>query len=291
LRAQTHKALSRMTRERKNGYDNIDLFVSANKDIRKQLQKEIARSKARAWAEYCKILESDPWGKPYRTVIKRCKSKELANDMPISMVEEVLNRLFTIGHCPSRYEGYEETATEEGSSDTLIIDKGDVADIAGRLNTKKAAGVDGVPGEIARLIASRRSELVTNVINGITDSGRIPECWKTARVVLLKKPGKDPKLPNAYRPISVLPAMSKIWEKCLKGMIERCIGVDPFHRRQYGFRTRRSTVDAITQMMKFADTCEEKRVICVMIALDISNAFNSLSWDSINNELDRRKLP
>ena len=64
------------------------------------------------------------------------------------------------------------------------------------------------------------------------------DCWKTARVILLRKPGKDPSLPNAYRPISILPAMSKVWEKCFKKIIERCIGTDPFHRRQYGFRKK-----------------------------------------------------
>ena len=43
--------------------------------------------------------------------------------------------------------------------------------------------------------------------------------------------------------------------------------------------------------MKFADICKQKRIICVMIALDISNAFNSLRWKSIYEEFDRRKLP
>ena len=67
---------------------------------------------------------------------------------------------------------------------------------------------------------------------------KVEQEWKAARVILLRKPGKDPSLPNAYRPISILPAMSKIWEKCFKKIIERCIGTDPFHRRQYGFRKK-----------------------------------------------------
>ena len=174
---------------------------------------------------------------------------------------------------------------------SVAIGEGDVVDAAGRMDTKKVAGVDGVPGEIAKLIASRRSELVTRAFNGITESGRIPDCWKMARVIMLRKPGKDLSVPNAYRPISILPAMSQIWEKCFKKIIERCIGTDPFHRRQYGFRKKRRTVDAITQVMKFANICKQKNVICVMIALDISNAFNSLSWKSIYEEFDRRKLP
>ena len=90
LRAQTHKALRKETRERKKNASNTEPLVNAYKEIRRQLKKEIARSKTTAWTEYCKILESDPWGKPYRTVMKRCKSKGPTNDMPIDMVEAVL---------------------------------------------------------------------------------------------------------------------------------------------------------------------------------------------------------
>ena len=122
--------------------------------------------------------------------MKRCKSKKPINDMPIDMAKAVLQRLFTMGHGPSHYEGREEAETEEeeGISFSVVIGEGDVVDAAGRMNTKKAAGVDGVPGEIAKLIASRRSELVTRAFNGITESGRIPDCWKTARVILIRKP-------------------------------------------------------------------------------------------------------
>ena len=34
--------------------------------------------------------------------------------------------------------------------------------------------------------------------------------------------------------------------------------MDPFHRKQYGFRQKRSNVDAITQVMKIPDSCKKK---------------------------------
>ena len=113
LRAQTHKALRKVTRERKKNAGNTEPLVNAYKEIRRQLKKEIARSKKTAWAEYCKILESDPWGKPYRTVMKRCNSKGPTSDMPSDMVKAVVQRLFTMGHGPSHSEGREEAETEE----------------------------------------------------------------------------------------------------------------------------------------------------------------------------------
>ena len=50
-----------------------------------------------------------------------------------------------------------------------------------------------------------------------------------ARVVLLPKPARDPLLSSSYRPISILPALSKVWKHTCKNHIEKCLGRDPFH--------------------------------------------------------------
>ena len=59
--------------------------------------------------------------------------------MPINMVEAVLQRLFTMGHGSSRYEGREEAETEEEGDISLsvVIGEGDVVDAAGKMNSKK----------------------------------------------------------------------------------------------------------------------------------------------------------
>ncbi|XP_033365304.1 uncharacterized protein LOC117242598 [Bombus vosnesenskii] len=216
LRTQAHKALRKITR----------------------LKKEIAESKKRAWAGFCEILERDPWGKPYRTIMNRCGKKGLPNDMPVNKVKEILKGLFIIGRRPELREVEEHD--REDITYNMKHEEEEVKEIIGRINGKKAVGIDGVPGDIVKLLVNNRTELITKVINSITDSGRIPGYWKTARVILLSKPGRDPKLPNAYSPISVLPALSKgtIWVQ---------------EKKEY-------TVDAITQVIKFADTCKKKKM-------------------------------
>lgn len=53
--------------------------------------------------------------------------------------------------------------------------------------------------------------MITKMINGITKTGElIPKRWNVGRLILLPKPDKNPKLPNAYRPISILPALSRV---------------------------------------------------------------------------------
>lgn len=86
-----------------------------------------------------------------------------------------------------------------------------------------------------------------------------------ARVVLLPKPARDPLLSSSYRPISILPAMSKVWEHTCKIQIERFLGRDPFHREQYGFRRRRSTINALNRVCGIADVSRRRG----LVALDI----------------------
>jgi len=43
---------------------------------------------------------------------------------------------------------------------------------------------------------------LTHIINSILKLTHFPQCWKSAKVVYLPKPGKDPKYPQNYRPIS-----------------------------------------------------------------------------------------
>jgi hypothetical protein len=128
-----------------------------------------------------------------------------------------------------------------------------------------------------------------DMFSSIYNIGRLPATRKMTRLILLNKPGKDPRLASAYRPISILPAISKIWENTFKTVTENELGLDPFHRNQSGF-CRRSTIDAISQVSKFADLCRKKGLICEMMRIDVKNAFNTLLWEVILQQVRRRGL-
>jgi hypothetical protein len=151
--------------------------------------------------------------------------------------------------------------------------------------------VEGVPGEIVRIIAEQKPGRLLDLLNNINRIGRIPAVWKVARVILLPKPAKDPLLSSSYRPINILPALSNVWEHTCKILIERCLGKDPFHKEQYGFRRRRGTLEALDRICEIAESCRKRGLVCVMVALDIRNAFNTLSWRSILKAARERQLP
>jgi len=69
----------------------------------------------------------------------------------------------------------------------------------------------------------------------------------------------------------------------IKGRLEKHLSEnEDLNDRQFGFRKGRSTVDAIQKVMDTVDKSGSgpwyKRKLCVVVALDVANAFNSKGW-------------
>lgn len=56
-----------------------------------------------------------------------------------------------------------------------------------------------------------------------------PNLWKVSQIIMIPKPGKDVNLISSYRPISLLPALSKVFEKILIGRIRPLLTI-PDHQ-------------------------------------------------------------
>ena len=168
-----------------------------------------------------------------------------------------------------------EDVTEENDGGTRgvgVVQMDVLRAVVGRLNVNKAVGIDGMPGLVIELIFEHRAQELLAMMNFIYETGRVPAKWKVAWLILLNKPGKDPRLASSYRPISILPAMSTV-----KSAIKKELGMNPFHRNQFGFRKGKSTIDATSQVCKFADSYRKKGI--------------TLRWEVILKEAKRRSLP
>ncbi|GFW31292.1 hypothetical protein TNCV_2578731 [Trichonephila clavipes] len=49
---------------------------------------------------------------------------------------------------------------------------------------------------------------ITNIIENILKVNYFPQAWKTSSVIPILKPGKDPTLPESFRPILLLPVLT-----------------------------------------------------------------------------------
>lgn len=78
----------------------------------------------------------------------------------------------------------------------------------------KAPGKDGIPIEIYKQYSAILLPRLLHVFNGALECGALPPSMSKANIVLLLKPGKDPVDPGSYRPISLLQATSRSWQRC-----------------------------------------------------------------------------
>ncbi|GBM15101.1 RNA-directed DNA polymerase from mobile element jockey [Araneus ventricosus] len=147
------------------------------------------------------------------------------------------------------------------------------------MNKYGAPGIDGWSLDFIREIFIANRQWFLKVLNYCLSIGYFPNVWKTAKVLLIPKGGKDLSQYESYRPICLLPIWGKVFEKLLTNRLVTYLEDNKLSSdHQYGFRKGRSTEDALMRIKLFIETAKESEMVSCMISLDIQNAFNSIHW-------------
>ena len=157
-----------------------------------------------------------------------------------------------------------------------------VKEIILKLNPRKS--VSGpITVKLLQMVADIVSEPITSCLNAMIKSSSFPHILKLAEVTPVYKK-KDKFLKENYRPISVLPALSKVFERViLKQLTGYFDGI--LHPNLCGFRSKHNTQHALLQMIGKWNKCSENSGRVGAILMDLSKAF-----DCIDHELLIAKL-
>ena len=86
-----------------------------------------------------------------------------------------------------------------------------------KLGNSTSFGLDGIDAISLKLIADEITDPVNFIINLSIKTSTFPNKWKVGRIIpIFKGKGKDKYLPESYRPVSLLPALSKVTEKTIQ---------------------------------------------------------------------------
>ena len=108
---------------------------------------------------------------------------------------------------------------------------------------------------------------------------------------MLPKPGKDLTKPTSYRPISLLPAMGKIFERIVASRFSAFLEkVDYFDENQAGFRKKRSTVDQLFKLSQSVSTALKKHKKAIGVFLDVEKAFDAVWLEGLKYKLGRPEI-
>ena len=117
------------------------------------------------------------------------------------------------------------------------------------LDISKSTGLDKIGPRLLRTAASCIAPMVTFMINHSLNTSTFPAVWKEAKVKPLFKKGSSADV-NNYRPISILPTLSKLIEKHVHvSFVNFLNSFKLLHATQSGFRKGHSTESAMTYMV------------------------------------------
>ena len=155
----------------------------------------------------------------------------------------------------------------------------DVAKICMKLKTKTSTGYDNISTSFLKKILSIIIYPLTLAINQSLCTGVFPNHLKIAKVIPLFKKDDSHILDN-YRPISLLPCMSKIFEKvAFIQLYDYFNSNNLFYKSQYGFRSLYSTELASAEMVDRIHKHLDKGKIPISVFLDLSKAFDTLDHE------------
>ena len=144
------------------------------------------------------------------------------------------------------------------------------------LPSKTSKGIDGISVKFIKEIKDIVVKPLTIIINQSLHVGKFPSKLKIAKIVPIFKKDNEQLIEN-YRPISVLPAMSKVFEKVMFTQLYDYFTVNNIlYRSQYGFRQGHNTELAALENIDRVVDCLESGKIPINIFLDLSKAFDTL---------------
>lgn len=159
------------------------------------------------------------------------------------------------------------------------------------INPKKAPGYDLITGQILKYLPRKIVVKITQIINAAIKLRHVPQLWKIAEVIMIPKPGKPANELTSYRPISLLPVLSKLFEKLIHRRLLKIIDerkLIPKH--QFGFRKQHSTIDQVHRIISVIERALEEKKVCSAIFLDVTQAFDKVWHKGLNYKL-RKLLP
>lgn len=118
---------------------------------------------------------------------------------------------------------------------------------------------------------------LTNLINGLLTSTKIPNYLKHSIVRPIYKSGKRTDYSN-YRPISILNTVEKVMEKCVYRQL--CDHIEINHvlnKAQFGFRKGVGTNEALLEFSNFVHTKLNENYFIFTIFIDFTRAFETLN--------------
>ena len=160
-----------------------------------------------------------------------------------------------------------------------------IKEAIGKLKTSKSFGDDGISSYFLKLAMPFIEDSLVYIFNTSLETSQFPDPWKIARVSPIFKDGDKTEKSN-YRPISVLPVVSRLFEKLVFSQLYQYLNDNCFiNSNQSGFRELHSTATCLLKNTDDWYNGLDTGNLAGMVFVDLKKAF-----DTVDHQILCRKL-
>ena len=166
------------------------------------------------------------------------------------------------------------------------ISQNELIEVCKSLRNTKSCGYDNIGCNVLKQIIHAIVKPLVYIFNISLSTGTFPSKLKIAKIIPVFKKDDRHSLKN-YRPISLLPCISKLLEKCVYNrlysfLFKHNILTDC----QFGFRRNHSTTHALIDLQDKVTLAMEKNNFCIGIFMDLSKAFDIVDHSILLSKLN-----